>query len=66
MNEDIYVGAGVVMAIMTLLLSAAILNAMAVRTNVGPTMEDQPAKVMDGSTAGANAVTMEEALVQAE
>lgn len=66
MSEDIYIRTMVVTIVMCILVSIAILVGAVDQTDTEPQVGDEPVAAMDGSTAGANAVTMEEALAQAE
>ena len=66
MSEDIYIRTMVITIVLCILVSIAILVAATDQTGMEPQVSDEPVATMDGSTAGANAVTMEEALAQAE
>jgi len=66
MNEDTYIRTIVITVVMCILVSAAIIVAAVDQTGMEPQVSEEPVAAMDGSTAGANAVTMEEVLAQAE
>ena len=66
MSEDVYIRTMVITIVLCILVSALILVGAADQTGTEPQVSDEPVEAMDGSTAGANAVTMEEVLAQAE